>query len=161
MQRRTKIVATLGPATDDILILTDMMRVGLDVARVNFSHGQQDDHARRIELVREAAARAGKIVGILADLGGPKIRIEGFREGRVRLREGERFALDPRLDLADRPLGPPLRGAKPPGEPFEPGDPEKGSRESRGGRSLLAERDRLVEVKPGAARLAESFKGAS
>jgi len=97
MQRRTKIVATLGPATDDCLVLTDMMRAGLDVARINFSHGDQDDHARRIALVHEAAARAGKIVGILADLGGPKIRIEGFRDGRVRLAEGQPFALDPRI----------------------------------------------------------------
>ena len=97
MQRRTKIVATLGPATDDCPVLTDMMRAGLDVARINFSHGDQADHARRIALVREAAARAGKIVGILADLGGPKIRIEGFRDGRVRLTEGQPFALDPRI----------------------------------------------------------------
>ena len=97
MRRRTKIVATLGPATDDVAVLTDMVHAGLDVARVNFSHGQQAEHLRRIELVREAARRAGKIVGILADLGGPKIRIEGFRDGPIRLVEGAPFALDPRL----------------------------------------------------------------
>src|SRR5690606_31463496 len=91
MRRRTKIVATLGPATDDIAVLSDMVRAGLDVARVNFSHGQQSEHLRRIELVREAARRAGKIVGILADLGGPKIRIESFREGPIQLAEGARF----------------------------------------------------------------------
>ena len=97
MRRRTKIVATLGPATDDVAVLTDMVRAGLDVARVNFSHGQQSEHLRRIELVREASRRAGKIVGILADLGGPKIRIESFRDGPIQLAEGARFALDPRL----------------------------------------------------------------
>ena len=97
MQRRTKIVATLGPATDDIAVLTEMVRAGLDVARINFSHGAQGEHLRRIELVREAAQRAGKIVGILADLGGPKIRIEGFRDGPIQLAEGAPFALDPRL----------------------------------------------------------------
>ncbi len=97
MHRRTKIVATLGPATDDIAVLTAMVRAGLDVARVNFSHGSQDEHLRRIELVREASRRAGKIVGVLADLGGPKIRIEGFRDGPIQLAEGATFALDPRL----------------------------------------------------------------
>ncbi|MBX3694716.1 MAG: pyruvate kinase [Steroidobacteraceae bacterium] len=97
MQRRTKIVATLGPATDDLGVLTEMIRAGLDVARLNFSHGAQQDHERRIELVRAASARAGKIVGLLADLGGPKIRIESFRDGSVQLAEGDAFALDPRL----------------------------------------------------------------
>ncbi|MCB1625905.1 MAG: pyruvate kinase, partial [Pseudomonadales bacterium] len=91
---RTKIVATLGPATDDLATLTEMVRAGLDVARVNFSHGRHEDHARRIQLVRDAAARAGQYVGILADLGGPKIRIESFRGGKITLADGQRFALD-------------------------------------------------------------------
>lgn len=101
MHRRTKIVATLGPATDDPAVLTDMVKAGLDVARINFSHGKREDHLRRAELVREAARRAGKTVGILADLGGPKIRIENFREGRVNLAEGQRFALDSSFDPAN------------------------------------------------------------
>lgn len=98
MLKRTKIVATLGPATDDIAVLTDMVKAGLDVARVNFSHGKREEHLRRVAMVREASKRAGKTVGILADLGGPKIRIESFREGRIVLREGQPFALDPGIE---------------------------------------------------------------
>ncbi|HZT01306.1 MAG TPA: pyruvate kinase [Steroidobacteraceae bacterium] len=98
MLRRTKIVATVGPATDDIAVLTDMMRAGLDVVRLNASHGTVDDRRRRIALVREAADRANKCIGVLLDLGGPKIRIESFRDKKVMLREGQAFALDTALD---------------------------------------------------------------
>jgi pyruvate kinase len=98
MQRCTKIVATLGPASDDAAVLADMMRAGVDVVRINFSHGAADDHVRRIQTVREVARRVGKIVGILADLGGPKIRIESFRDGKAQLTEGRPFALDTALD---------------------------------------------------------------
>src|SRR3984957_4798383 len=96
--RRTKIVATLGPATDDPRVVADMVRAGLDVARINFSHGTRDSQRRRVELVREAARQANRYIGILADLAGPKIRIEGFREGKVNLVEGAPFALDTALD---------------------------------------------------------------
>ena len=96
--RRTKIVTTLGPATDDPKILGEMVRAGADVVRVNFSHGRFEDHAKRVQLVREAAAAAGKYVGVLGDLRGPKIRIERFAEGRVFLKEGDVFALDVSLD---------------------------------------------------------------
>src|SRR5688572_19272895 len=99
MHSRTKIVATLGPATDSIEVLTEMVRVGLDVARVNFSHGKQEEHGRRIDLVHEAARRAGRYVGILADLGGPKIRIEGFTDNKVDLKDGQAFALDTSHDI--------------------------------------------------------------
>jgi len=98
MLRRTKIVATVGPATDDPAVLTDMMRAGLDVVRLNASHGTVSDRRRRLSMVREAASRADKCVGVLLDLGGPKIRIEGFREGKVLLQEGQTFALDTALD---------------------------------------------------------------
>jgi pyruvate kinase len=98
MLRRTKIVATVGPATDDLDLLTGMMRAGLDVVRLNASHGTVDDRRRRLNLVREAARRADKCIGVLLDLGGPKIRIEGFREGKIFLKEGEAFALDTALD---------------------------------------------------------------
>ncbi|TLY75938.1 MAG: pyruvate kinase [Gammaproteobacteria bacterium] len=98
MLRRTKIVATVGPATDDLGVLTEMMRAGLDVVRLNASHGTVEDRRRRLTLVREAAHRADKCVGVLLDLGGPKIRIEGFREGRVMLKEGQAFTLDTTLD---------------------------------------------------------------
>lgn len=108
MLRRTKIVATIGPATDDIAVLTDMMRAGLDVVRLNASHGTVEDHRRRLAMVREAARRANKCIGVLLDLGGPKIRIESFRDKRVMLQEGQAFALDTALDPkagTDREVG--------------------------------------------------------
>jgi pyruvate kinase len=98
MLRRTKIVATVGPSTDDLNVLTDMMRAGLDVVRLNASHGTVEDRRRRLALVREAAKRADKCIGVLLDLGGPKIRIEGFRTGKVLLEEGQPFTLDTELD---------------------------------------------------------------
>lgn len=98
MLRRTKIVATVGPATDDIAVLTDMMHAGLDVVRLNASHGTIDDRRRRLGMVREAAQRANRCVGVLLDLGGPKIRIESFRDGKVMLQEGHAFTLDTALD---------------------------------------------------------------
>jgi pyruvate kinase len=98
MLRRTKIVATVGPATDDVAILTDMMRAGMNVARLNASHGTVDDRRRRLGMLREAAERANKCVGLLLDLGGPKIRIESFRDKRVMLEEGGAFTLDTALD---------------------------------------------------------------
>jgi pyruvate kinase len=96
--RRAKIVATVGPATDDVEVLTQMMQAGLDVVRLNASHGTVEDRRRRLALVREAAQRADKCIGVLLDLGGPKIRIEGFREGRIQLSEGAPFTLDTQLD---------------------------------------------------------------
>ena len=97
--RRTKIVATLGPATDDQKVLTDMVRAGVDVVRINFSHGATADHARRLELVRNAAAKAGRYVGVLGDLAGPKIRIDRFVTGKVELADGAEFALDAGLPV--------------------------------------------------------------
>lgn len=91
-------MATLGPATDDVDVLLEMCRAGLDVARINFSHGTHQDHLRRIELLREASVRAGRYVAILGDLAGPKIRIESFVEGAAQLVEGQAFALDTSLD---------------------------------------------------------------
>jgi pyruvate kinase len=96
--RRTKIVATLGPATDTPEVLAGMVAAGLDVARINFSHGTREAQRKRVELVRQAARQAGRFVGLLADLAGPKIRIESFRDGPVLLVEGEPFALDTDLD---------------------------------------------------------------
>ena len=104
MLRRTKIVATLGPATDELDVLIDMCRAGLDVARVNFSHGAVEDHLRRIELLRTASARAGRYVAILGDLAGPKIRIESFVDGAVQLAEGQPFVLDTALDTRAGPI---------------------------------------------------------
>jgi len=92
--RRTKIVATLGPATDDAKILEAMLVAGTDVVRVNFSHGEAADHINRVEMVRKLAKKVGREVGVLADLQGPKIRIDRFREGKVFLKEGAQFILD-------------------------------------------------------------------
>ncbi|HXS29282.1 MAG TPA: pyruvate kinase, partial [Steroidobacteraceae bacterium] len=98
--RRTKIVATLGPATDDPAVLADMLRAGLDVARINFSHGGKEEQRRRIIAIRAASEAVGRPVGILADLSGPKIRIESFEKGKILLAEGQPFALDIALDPA-------------------------------------------------------------
>lgn len=95
--RRAKIVATVGPATDDLEVLTQMMHAGVDVVRLNASHGTVEDRRRRLTLVREAARRADRSVGVLLDLGGPKIRIEGFRDGPVLLTEGAAFTIDTEL----------------------------------------------------------------
>ena len=92
--RRTKIVTTLGPATDAPQVLRALVAAGADVMRINFSHGSAADHERRIERVREAAAGLGRDIGVLADLQGPKIRIESFAEGPVTLVEDAPFALD-------------------------------------------------------------------
>ncbi|MBT8121757.1 MAG: pyruvate kinase [Gammaproteobacteria bacterium] len=98
MPRRTKIVATLGPATDDENVLDDMIRAGMDVVRVNFSHGTHDDHIKRAETVRNRARAHGHQVGLLADLQGPKIRIERFTEGRIKLEKDDHFILDASMD---------------------------------------------------------------
>ena len=98
--RRTKIVATLGPASSDADTLFRMIEAGLDVVRMNFSHGTADEHRRRVELVRKLARKAGRAVGVLVDLQGPKIRIGKFSEGRITLQSGESFTLD-----ADRDMG--------------------------------------------------------
>jgi len=92
--RRTKIVATLGPSTDNPEVLKQMIAAGLDVVRLNFSHGDAADHVRRVQMVREASAAADREVGVLADLQGPKIRIERFKEGMITLAEGDEFIFD-------------------------------------------------------------------
>jgi pyruvate kinase len=92
--RRTKIVATLGPATDPPGMLERLIAEGVDVVRLNLSHGQPQDHRARAMAVREAARVAGREVGILADLQGPKIRIETFAHGPVELHPGDPFVLD-------------------------------------------------------------------
>jgi pyruvate kinase len=99
--KRTKIVATLGPATDQPDTLERMIRAGVDVVRINFSHGTIKDHRARVRMIREAAERSGKDIGILGDLQGPKIRVARFKEGAVELEEGARFVLDASLGEAD------------------------------------------------------------
>jgi len=96
--RRTKIVATLGPASDREGVLEAMIAAGVDVVRLNFSHGSPDDHRQRLTRVREIAARLGRSVAALGDLQGPKIRIARFLDGAVELAEGAPFVLDMALD---------------------------------------------------------------
>ena len=93
-RRATKIVATLGPASSDPALLEQMIRAGVNVVRLNFSHGTAQDHIDRARLVREAAQRAGREVGIMADLQGPKIRVGKFADGKVDLQTGQKFKLD-------------------------------------------------------------------
>ncbi len=94
MPRATKIVATLGPASSDPEVLERLLRAGVDVVRLNFSHGKAQDHIDRAALVRQIAEKIGKPVAIMADLQGPKIRVGKFAEGRVQLVNGARFILD-------------------------------------------------------------------
>jgi pyruvate kinase len=97
-RRRTKILATLGPATDPPGMLDALLKAGVNVVRLNFSHGDPSAQVARALAVREAAERVGVEVGILADLPGPKLRIERFAEGKVQLRAGQRFDLLARTD---------------------------------------------------------------
>src|SRR5690606_37879633 len=96
--RRTRIIATLGPATDAPGVLKQLLAEGVDVVRLNLSHGTADDHRARATAVRAAAAELGREVGVLADLQGPKIRVERFADGAVQLAAGQRFTLDCRED---------------------------------------------------------------
>ena len=93
-RRATKIVATLGPASSDPVLLEKMIRAGVNVVRLNFSHGKAQDHINLAAVVREVAQRAGREVAIMADLQGPKIRVGKFAEGKVMLVPGEKFILD-------------------------------------------------------------------
>ena len=95
--RATKIVATLGPASSSPEVLERMIRAGVDVVRLNFSHGAAQDHIDRATLVREVAGRVGKQVAIMADLQGPKIRVGKFAGGKVMLVAGEKLILDAAL----------------------------------------------------------------
>ncbi|MBS7660872.1 pyruvate kinase [Pseudomonas lalucatii] len=98
MQRRTKIVATLGPATQSPEAIEGLVLAGVDVVRLNFSHGSAEEHVARADLVREMARKHGRFVAVLADLQGPKIRIARFAAGKVQLRKGQVFVLDAGLD---------------------------------------------------------------
>jgi pyruvate kinase len=102
MIRRTKIVATLGPACSDAKTLDRMMEAGIDVVRLNFSHGTAQDHIDRAELVRSLARARGRAVGVLVDLQGPKIRIGKFRDTKIVLAKGDSFILDAACELGDQ-----------------------------------------------------------
>lgn len=101
IRRRTKIVATLGPASSDKETLRGLIQAGVDVVRLNFSHGSAEHHIRTAALVRELAAEMDRTVGVLADLQGPKIRIRGFTTDSIKLMQGDRFIIDPSVDFQD------------------------------------------------------------
>jgi pyruvate kinase len=101
MHRATKIVATIGPASSDPDILKRMILSGVDVVRLNFSHGKAQDHIDRATLVREAAAACGREIAIMADLQGPKIRVGKFEHGKIQLEAGQKFILDAACELGD------------------------------------------------------------
>ena len=96
--RRTKIVATLGPGSSSSEVITEMINAGVDVFRLNFSHGTHEEQKHRADLIRVCSESTGRIVGILADLQGPKIRTHKFKDGQVQLIRGETFILDAALD---------------------------------------------------------------
>ena len=97
-QRRTKIVVTLGPSLNDRESLKQAIENGADVFRANFSHGKIETHEKVIQLIRDLAAEAGRIVAVLVDLQGPKIRIARFKNKKVQLREGQSFLLDTQMN---------------------------------------------------------------
>ena len=93
-KRRTKIVTTLGPATDRPGVLEDLIKAGANVARINFSHGTEEEHRARVEAVREISKKLDIPVAIMGDLQGPKIRIAHFKNGKILLNLGDTFILD-------------------------------------------------------------------
>ncbi len=101
MLRSTKIVATLGPSSNDPAVLEKMIAAGVDVVRLNFSHGSAEDHLRLSELVKGLARKLGRTVGIMCDLQGPKIRVGKFKDGRITLQKGAKFVLDAQCPLGD------------------------------------------------------------
>lgn len=99
--RRTKIVATLGPASSSAEVIEEMIRSGVDMFRLNYSHGSHEEQKHRYDLIRSCSKKVGRIVSVLADLQGPKIRTGKFKEGRVQLIKGEQFILDADLPSRD------------------------------------------------------------
>ena len=102
MTRHTKIVATLGPSSCEPQILETLIKAGVNVVRLNFSHGKAEDHIGRAETIRSIAARVRRPVGILVDLQGPKIRVGKFEEGKIVLENGDRFILDAQCELGNQ-----------------------------------------------------------
>jgi pyruvate kinase len=102
MLRGTKIVATIGPASSDLATLKAMLQAGVNVVRLNFSHGKARDHIDRAQLVRQAAQECGVEVAIMADLQGPKIRIGKFEHNRIQIENGDKFILDADCELGNQ-----------------------------------------------------------
>lgn len=101
MQRSTKIVATLGPSSNDAETLERLIAAGVNVVRLNFSHGKAEDHVERARLVRAISSKLGVSVAIMADLQGPKIRVGKFEQGKIELESGQPFILDARCEMGN------------------------------------------------------------
>lgn len=112
--RRSKIVCTLGPAVDSYEQLKALIEAGMNVARFNMSHGSHAEHEDRYRRVRQASADTGRAVGVLADLQGPKIRLETFAEGPVELVRGDEFTITTEdvASTTSRSAAPPTRGCR-------------------------------------------------
>jgi pyruvate kinase len=100
-RKKTKVVCTLGPSTDNPNILEKMLKTGMDVARLNFSHGSHIEHARRIRLVRQAAKKTGKVIAVLQDLPGPKIRLGKLIKSQINLKSGQKVCFTSRPPFSD------------------------------------------------------------
>jgi pyruvate kinase len=111
--RKAKIVATLGPVSSDLAIIRVLFNNGVDVFRLNFSHGTHEDHKKRVEIIRELEQEVGRPIGILMDIQGPKLRLGKFREDKANLKKGRKF----RLDMSDE-LGGKRRASLPHPEIF-------------------------------------------
>jgi pyruvate kinase len=111
--RKAKIVATLGPVSSDLAIIRELFNNGVDVFRLNFSHGTHEDHKKRVEIIRELEQEVGRPIGILMDIQGPKLRLGKFREDKANLKKGRKF----RLDMSDE-LGGKRRASLPHPEIF-------------------------------------------
>ena len=100
--RKTKIVATLGPASSSEEMIARLITAGVNVVRLNFSHGTAEDHIKRAEIVRQIATKLNRPIGVLCDLQGPKIRIGKFELGKITLKMGDLFVLDADCELGDQ-----------------------------------------------------------
>ena len=100
--KKTKIVATIGPATENLKSMTALAKAGMDVVRLNFSHGDHNEHLKRIELARKVSQKLGRPIAVLQDLSGPKIRIGEFYKERIMLKKGSTFTLTTKKIVGDQ-----------------------------------------------------------
>jgi len=104
MSKRTKIIATIGPASSSAGVIAKLIRAGMDAARLNFSHGDRKDHVHRIRLIRQGAKRAGRQIAIIQDLQGPKLRVGVMKDGAALLKRGSEVTLTTRKTIGTSEL---------------------------------------------------------
>ena len=102
--KKTKIICTVGPSTDNIPLLVSMLKAGMDMARFNFSHGSHSEHAQRLGLVREAAEQVNKPIAMIADTRGPEMRLGIFEHDKITLQEGESFCLTTKEQIGNEQI---------------------------------------------------------